>query len=44
MREAERNARGEGEARFRPAIDVMNRFVHRRGYDTLQQMVLSARA
>lgn len=44
MREAERNARGDGEARFRPAIDVMNRFVHRRGYDTLQQMVLSARA
>ncbi|MCL7744959.1 PAS domain S-box protein [Guyparkeria hydrothermalis] len=44
MREAERNARGDGEARFRPAIDVINRFVHRRGYDTLQQMVLSARA
>ena len=44
MRQAEQNARGEGEARFRPAIDVMNRFVHRRGYDTLQQMVLSARA
>ena len=42
MRQAEQSARGE--ARFRPAIDVMNRFVHRRGYDTLQQMVLSARA
>jgi len=44
MRAAERQATGEGDKRFRPAINVMNRFVHRRGYDTLQQMVLSARA
>ena len=44
MRAAEQKADRDDEARFRPAIDVMNRFVHRRGYDTLQQMVLSARA
>lgn len=44
MKEAEQKARGEGEARYQPAIEVMRRFVRRRGYDTLQQAVLSARA
>lgn len=44
MRRAEQDSQTTDARRFKPAIDVMNRFVHRRGYNNLQQIVLSARA
>jgi aerotaxis receptor len=44
MRKAEQSTDYDDERRFQPAIDVIKRFVRRHGYDTLQHLVLSARA
>ena len=44
MREAERKSGHADARRFEPAYQILNRFVRSRGYDNLQQLVLSSRA
>ncbi len=43
MREAEQHSGYHDERRFKPAHDVLCKFVQRKGYDNLSQLVLSQR-
>ncbi len=44
MREAEQSSGFSDDRRFKPASDVLNKFVQRKGFDTLGQLVLSQRS